>query len=121
MSPINPPHERRGRRTERVELRELSRGRGPGPGPGPDRHPRLDSEPAARPRLDPPAELSRSDARRPDDVLLADRGLRQSLAKDRGRKARLYAEAGIADYWIVNIPERCVEVRRDPEGDAIGS
>ncbi|MCS6859570.1 MAG: Uma2 family endonuclease [Abditibacteriales bacterium] len=38
-----------------------------------------------------------------------------SLALDRGRKARLYAEAGIEDYWIVNLRERQVEVHRRPQ------
>jgi Uma2 family endonuclease len=37
-----------------------------------------------------------------------------SLRYDRGKKARLYAKAGIRDYWVVNIPDRCVEVFRDP-------
>ncbi len=37
-----------------------------------------------------------------------------TLREDRGRKARLYALEGIADYWIVNLVDRCVEVRRDP-------
>lgn len=26
----------------------------------------------------------------------------------------LYAKSGVNDYWIVNISERCVEVRRQP-------
>jgi Uma2 family endonuclease len=52
----------------------------------------------------------------PDDVLLVIEVADSSLDKDRGLKARLYAEAGMADYWIVNLPERCVEVRRDPHG-----
>jgi Uma2 family endonuclease len=38
----------------------------------------------------------------------------RSLAYDRGEKAELYAEAGIADYWIVNVPGRTVEVLRGP-------
>lgn len=38
-----------------------------------------------------------------------------TLSFDRGRKARLYAKHGIADYWIVNLVDRCVEVRRDPD------
>lgn len=40
-----------------------------------------------------------------------------SLRFDRSRKARAYARAGVADYWIVNLGERCVEVcrRADPE------
>ena len=28
-----------------------------------------------------------------------------------------YAEHGIADYWIVNLPDRCVEVHRQPVHD----
>lgn len=38
-----------------------------------------------------------------------------SLAHDRKRKAPLYARAGVPEYWIVNIPRRVVEVRRQPE------
>jgi len=34
--------------------------------------------------------------------------------RDSGSNLRMYARAGIADYWIVNLPERRVEVYRDP-------
>ena len=37
-----------------------------------------------------------------------------SLAKDRLRKGGLYARAGIADYWIVNLIDEVLEVYRDP-------
>ncbi len=37
-----------------------------------------------------------------------------TLALDRDRKARIYARAGIPEYWIVNLTERCLEVYRDP-------
>jgi Uma2 family endonuclease len=37
-----------------------------------------------------------------------------TLSYDRGRKGSLYARAGIADYWIVNLPKRQVEVYRNP-------
>jgi Uma2 family endonuclease len=57
----------------------------------------------------------------PEDVLLVVEVADSSLAKDRGVKARLYAEAGIADYWIVNIAERTIEVRRDPQGGSYRS
>jgi Uma2 family endonuclease len=40
-----------------------------------------------------------------------------SLAYARGRKARVYAQAGIADYWIVNLVEVVLEVHRDPGAD----
>ena len=36
------------------------------------------------------------------------------MALARGRKAAAYARAGIADYWIVNLIDRVVEMRRDP-------
>jgi len=48
------------------------------------------------------------------DVLLVIEVAESSLAYDRGEKADLYASAGIKDYWVVNLPDRCVEVRRDP-------
>jgi Uma2 family endonuclease len=37
-----------------------------------------------------------------------------TLNYDRGEKASLYAEAGIADYWIVNLRNRTLEVYRQP-------
>ena len=37
-----------------------------------------------------------------------------SLAKDRLRKSGLYARAGIADYWVVNVIDGVLEVYRDP-------
>jgi Uma2 family endonuclease len=40
-----------------------------------------------------------------------------SLDYDRTRKARVYASAGIAEYWIVNIVAGVLEVHRDP-GDS---
>ena len=37
-----------------------------------------------------------------------------SLRNDRTTKGGLYAMGGIADYWIVNLVDRVVEVHRDP-------
>lgn len=48
------------------------------------------------------------------NVLLIIEVARRSLQIDRGEKARLYANAGIRDYWVVNLPDRCVEVYREP-------
>lgn len=39
-----------------------------------------------------------------------------SLAKDRGRKLRMYASCGVPEYWVVNLVECCVEVYRNAEG-----
>lgn len=36
------------------------------------------------------------------------------LAFDRGRKAAIYARGGVQDYWIVNVDDAALEVRRDP-------
>lgn len=53
---------------------------------------------------------------RPEDLLLVIQVADSSLATDRGLKARRYTEAGVTDSWVVNLPGRCVEVRRDPLG-----
>jgi Uma2 family endonuclease len=37
-----------------------------------------------------------------------------SLGLDRDHKGSLYARAGLADYWIVNLLDRVVEVHREP-------
>src|SRR4051812_49393314 len=52
-----------------------------------------------------------------EDVLLVIEVADTTIYKDRGTKAKFYTQAGIADYWIANIPRRCLEIRRDPEGD----
>jgi len=48
------------------------------------------------------------------DVLLVIEVAESSLAYDCGEKAELYAAAGIADYWVVNLRDHTIEVRRDP-------
>lgn len=39
-----------------------------------------------------------------------------TLEQDRGQKSRLYARAGIAAYWIVNLIDRQIEVQSAPSG-----
>lgn len=41
-----------------------------------------------------------------------------TLADDRAWKGSLYAASGIPEYWILNIPDNVLEVRRDPRPDA---
>jgi Uma2 family endonuclease len=41
-----------------------------------------------------------------------------SLTLDRGEKASLYARARVPDYWIVNLVDRVLEIRREPIADA---
>lgn len=42
-----------------------------------------------------------------------------TLAYDRLQKASLYAKSGIADYWIVNVKARQIEVHRQPVEDTV--
>src|SRR5215470_2892738 len=41
-----------------------------------------------------------------------------SLGSDRERKGSLYARAGLADYWVVNLIDRVLEVYREPAADS---
>ncbi|MCC6756059.1 MAG: Uma2 family endonuclease [Solirubrobacterales bacterium] len=52
----------------------------------------------------------------PADALLVIEVADASIKVDRGRKLALYARAGIADYWIVDLNAGCVEVFREPHG-----
>ena len=52
----------------------------------------------------------------PADVVWAAEVSDSTLAYDRGAKLRLYAQAGIAVYWIVNVAERAIEVHEQPRG-----
>ncbi len=51
-----------------------------------------------------------------EDVLLVIEVAETSLAYDTGEKAELYAAAGVADYWVVDVAARVIEVRRQPAG-----
>ncbi len=50
----------------------------------------------------------------PGTALLVVEVADSTLAYDRTRKGSLYARAGIADYWIVNLADRRLEIYRDP-------
>ena len=54
----------------------------------------------------------------PADVLLALEVSDSTIAFDRREKASAYARAEIPEYWIVNIPERQLEVHRGPQRDS---
>lgn len=40
-----------------------------------------------------------------------------TLSYDRTRKTKVYAEASIPEYWVINVKQRQVLVFRDPQGD----
>lgn len=51
----------------------------------------------------------------PQDVLLLIEVSDSTLEYDRGIKKTLYAEAGILEYWLVNLKENTVEVYTQPK------
>jgi Uma2 family endonuclease len=53
----------------------------------------------------------------PEEVALVVEVADESLKRDRGAKKRIYARAGIPQYWIVNLRARLVEVYSAPAGD----
>lgn len=52
------------------------------------------------------------------DVALVVEVSDSSLRRDRGLKARLYARFGLRAYWIVNLRDRTLEVRRQPGSES---
>jgi hypothetical protein len=50
----------------------------------------------------------------PSDVALVVEVSDATLQRDRTLKLRIYASAGITVYWILNLPERQLEVYSDP-------
>lgn len=53
----------------------------------------------------------------PGDILLVVEVAETSLRYDRTRKLRLYASAGVPEYWVVSVADGWIEVYRAPEGD----
>jgi Uma2 family endonuclease len=76
---------------------------------------------------EPDAKVVRGDPRNyvkrkpgPRHVPLAVEVADKSLKRDRTVKKRIYADASIPTYWIVNLIDRCVEVYTDPTGPITG-
>ncbi len=52
----------------------------------------------------------------PAEIALVIEVADSSLSEDRNFKWRIYARAGIAVYWIINLVDNCVEIFTDPTG-----
>jgi Uma2 family endonuclease len=59
----------------------------------------------------------RTYTRHPRTALLVIEVADSSLAYDIGDKASLYAAAGIADYWVIDVNDRRIHVFRNPQPD----
>jgi Uma2 family endonuclease len=109
MSPIGPPHcEAVDRLTELFVLAFVGRARV-----------RIQGSFAAGELSEPQPDVSvlplgDYSAEHPQHAHLIIEVAESSLSHDRGRKARLYAECGVPEYWIVNLVERTVEVHQVP-------
>jgi Uma2 family endonuclease len=53
--------------------------------------------------------------RHPTSALLVVEVSNTSLKQDRLSKSRIYAAAGIPEYWIVNLRDDCAEIFRSPD------
>ena len=62
-----------------------------------------------------PGETSDYLDRHPSAALLVVEVSDSSLPQDRLSKSRIYAGAGVPDYWILNLRNGCVEVFRVPD------
>ncbi len=92
--------------------------------------PAIDVSPEDNPTSEPQPDLvvvsakASSFARRrpgPVDIRLLVEVADSSLSFDRSIKAGLYARAGIADYWVVDVRNRRIIVHRDPLDGRYGS
>jgi Uma2 family endonuclease len=59
--------------------------------------------------------------RHPSDALLVAEMGNTSLRMDLGPKARIYATAGIPEYWVLDVGRRELVVHREPSGGGYGS
>jgi Uma2 family endonuclease len=56
-----------------------------------------------------------------DDVVILIEIAWTSLSFDLGNKARRYAGAGIAEYWVIDVADQALIVHRDPTGTHYGA
>jgi Uma2 family endonuclease len=68
--------------------------------------------------IKPPKEKYRAAHPGPSDVLLVVEVADSSLRVDLDEKMRLYARAGIAEYWVVDLVRGAVLAHHRPKGDA---
>ncbi|HEV3410678.1 MAG TPA: Uma2 family endonuclease [Chthoniobacterales bacterium] len=71
--------------------------------------------------LKPKADFYKSGHPRPEDILLLIEVSDTTLAYDRGRKLRKYAEREVREVWIVNVKDLVIEQFRVPAGQTYSS
>ena len=66
--------------------------------------------------LGPRADFYARGTPTPADILLLVEVADTTLRTDLGRKARIYADGGVSEYWVVDLNNRVLYVHRAPEG-----
>jgi Uma2 family endonuclease len=66
--------------------------------------------------LRPRADYYSASTPRPNDVLVLVEVADTTVRTDLGRKARIYATAGVQEYWVVDLNSRSIYVHRQPSG-----
>ncbi len=115
MSPIGPPHDFAVQRLTRLLVLALE-GRAAV---------RCQSSFAAHEFSEPQPDftvvpLADYGTEHPSEASLIIEVAESSLAMDRGKKLRLYAACDVPEYWVVNLPERRIEVYTSPSPGAYG-
>ncbi|MFN7921536.1 MAG: Uma2 family endonuclease [Bryobacteraceae bacterium] len=87
---------------------------------GPEDNPRSEPQPDVCVTSQPAQRFS-SRHPGPDDILLLVEVADTTLAFDTTTKAGLYARAGIADYWVLDVSKRRIIVHRSPQSGAYKS
>jgi len=67
-----------------------------------------------------PFALYRERLPRPADVLLLIEVSQTARSYLRGAKARTYAEAGVPEFWVVDLVQEEVAAFREPQADGFG-
>ena len=62
-----------------------------------------------------PGRIENYDRAHPTSALLVVEVADSSLKQDRLTKRAIYAAASVPEYWIVNLRDDCIEVRRGPD------
>lgn len=57
----------------------------------------------------------------PRDVFLLIEVAEDSLRYDLGEKAKLYADSGIQEYWVVDVDQQAIHVHRQPQASGYAS
>jgi Uma2 family endonuclease len=116
MSPINDPHAACVKRLNHLFNRRYADDQVLVSVQDPIRIERYDEPQPDVALLRPRPDFYASATPTPPDILLLVEVADTTLRTDLGRKARIYASGGVAEYWVVDLNNRVLYMHRSPEG-----